>query len=117
MKGWGADGTWVAEYGNDEEYGCCIVREIDGKQLSFDACLLWELESLWAQGVKTVCHCCGHGDKHPEIGVNDPESERIMRNLGYQSADDLRGCCGDCASAWFLAKSELMCAKGAKFNV
>ncbi len=118
VSGFGADGTWIVDDADPEAYGCHIYRQINGKNECFDACLLWELESLWAQGIKTECHCCGHGNEAPGIGVAGDENIRRMRAMGYEEAP--KGCVSQCdcwVSVWFRAKSKLICERGAKYNV
>ena len=118
VRGFGADGTWIVDDADPEKYGCHIYREINGNNECFDACLLWELESLWAQGIKTECHCCGHGNEAPGIGVAGEENIRRMRAMGYEEAP--KGCVSQCdcwVSVWFRAKSKLICERGAKYNV
>lgn len=119
VRGFGADGTWIVDDADPEKYGCHIYREINGNNECFDACLLWELESLWAQGIKTECHCCGHGNEAPGIGVSDEESIRRMRAMGYEEAPLKPNCVScDCwVQAWFRPRSKLICEKGAEYNV
>lgn len=119
VKGWGACGTYVVADAGEKEYGCHIYREIDGKNECFDACLLWELENLWAQGIVTECHCCGHGKTAPGIGVTEEESINRMRAMGYEEAPLKPNCLkSDCwVQAWFRPRSKLICEKGAEYNV
>ena len=118
MEGFGADGTWVSGDDSANDYGCTVVRRIDGTNRWFDACLLWELERLWAQGIDTECCCCGHGRHEPKIGVSDDESAAKMRALGYVETEPLyEGCSKNCVPMWFRAKSQLTCEKGQPFNL
>ena len=49
-----------------------------------DECLAEEIESLWAQGIKTTGCCCGHGRVLGYIGVTDDCIDK-MYELGYQN--------------------------------
>lgn len=92
--------------------GCRVNHELpDGRQATFDACLLFELTKLWEMGIETVCHCCGHkGDRDYEayIAVNDEGSANCMRDLDYEEIAR-RECCEHCAIAFFKPKSKLIC--------
>ena len=119
MQAWGAADTWVQGDGSREDFGCYIIRKIDGRNERFDACLLWELEELWKHGIETECHCCGHGMSTPGIGVSDEESIRRMRAMGYEETPRKPDCaaCECWVRAWFRPKSQLYCKKGAEYNV
>lgn len=53
------------------------------KTVAVDECLADEIESLWAQGIKTCGCCCGHGKEIGFIQVRD-ECIPKMRELGYE---------------------------------
>lgn len=92
--------------------GCRVNHELPGGSTeTFDACLMFELTKLWEMGVETCCHCCGHKGERPYeayIAVDDEASAQMMRDLGYEETG-MRECCGDCALAFFKAKSKLKC--------
>ena len=96
---------------SDETIGCCIILPGHDSIQGFDACVAWELERLWEQGVETECCCCGHGKRTPYIGAADAESARKMREMGYEEIEPHYEQCRECCAAFFRAKSELVCKK------
>ena len=58
-----------------------MARE-DGRGISVDACLAYEVTMLWRMGIKTTGCCCGHNKLPPFIGVTD-EFIPAMKALGY----------------------------------
>lgn len=52
--------------------------------MGIDRCVLPELQRLWAQGIRTVCSCCGHGDaSRAYIRVDGRDAEKMLA-LGYE---------------------------------
>lgn len=52
------------------------------KWVAIDRCVLKEVQWLWANGVRTLESCCGHGQVDGYIAVY-PEYIRRMHELGY----------------------------------
>lgn len=49
-----------------------------------DRCIVPELKALWAQGIETICSCCGHGnDERSYIRVPAEEAGKMLA-LGYE---------------------------------
>ena len=108
--GFGAEGAvWLIPGATDAELGCHVNPSGYRHRDTFDACVLWELQRLWQQGVETACSCCGHGRREPVIGVNDEENRTKMLALGYRETTPLFPHCGDCVPYFFRAQSSQMC--------
>lgn len=52
--------------------------------VTVDRCILPEIRRLWAQGVRTLGCCCGHGRQPGMINVN-PEDMPAMIAMGYRA--------------------------------
>ncbi len=54
-----------------------------GKIVDVDQCISHIIKFLWANGVKTVTSCCGHGRTGPNVVVKGRASKIKMLGLGY----------------------------------
>ena len=70
----------------------------------FDRCVVPELKALWAQGIKTECSCCGHGDPEKAFIVADEADADKMAALGYERIPEPYPMCVGCGGAFFRAK-------------
>lgn len=52
-----------------------------------DACMVYELHTLWKNGVRTNGCCCGHGKYLASIVVDKTSIEKMV-NLGYENHPD-----------------------------
>lgn len=71
--------------------GCAAVTTPQGRLADIDACLVPEIVSLWAEGIRTLESCCGHGRISGYIAVPDEHIEQ-MRGLGYVDEEGHLGC-------------------------
>ena len=53
--------------------------------IGLDRCIALEIIELWAKGIQTTGHCCGHNLKNPFIGVIFKHIPK-MKALGYEVA-------------------------------
>ena len=60
----------------------CNCSEDFKLEVTVDACLSEEIESLWEHGIHTTGCCCGHGKALGYIGVIEEDIPK-MRELGY----------------------------------
>lgn len=58
------------------------LARTDGRGICVDACIAFEVSTLWRMGIKTTGCCCGHNRHKPYIGVTD-EFIPAMKALGY----------------------------------
>ena len=61
--------------------------------VTMDACISYEVHSLWKKGIRTTGCCCGHGRKLGFIEVVEEDIPK-MKELGYQNyiyPDDFGG--------------------------
>ena len=61
----------------------CNCSEDFKLEVTVDACLSEEIESLWEHGIHTTGCCCGHGKALGYIGVIEEDIPK-MKALGYQ---------------------------------
>jgi len=61
----------------------CNCSEEFKLEVTVDACLSEEIESLWEHGIHTTGCCCGHGKALGYIGVIEEDIPK-MKALGYQ---------------------------------
>jgi len=71
-----------------------------------DPCVRPELEALWAQGIETVCSCCGHGNQDAAFIVVDEAYRADMESQGYAQAPMKYEHCADCG-AFFRPKQRM----------
>lgn len=65
-----------------------------------DRCVAYELQTLMAAGVRTVCSCCGHGSPEQAYIVVDPQDAEKMADMGYEPCDMPHEHCGRCGVAY-----------------
>lgn len=56
-----------------------------------DRCILLEIESLWAFGIRTYGSCCGHNTSASMVNVHS-DDDRKMLSLGYTRSPHVEGC-------------------------
>lgn len=62
---------WAAEFRNHPENGIAV-----------DSCIADEIQRAWAQGVRTLGSCCGHGEEPPSVVLTeDPEQPALARSV------------------------------------
>lgn len=66
------------------------------EDVHIDRCILAELQDLWANGIKTLCSCCGHGAPFNAFITVDRSCKEQMDAMGYESPPDLLEVCGSC---------------------
>lgn len=71
--------------------GCVVITTPQGRLADIDACLVPEIASLWAGGIRTLESCCGHGRVAGYIAVPAEYIEQ-MRELGYVDDEGHQGC-------------------------
>ena len=60
-----------------------VLLPVQPRPITADACMASELLLLWALGVRTITHCCGHGEARGMI-VAPVQDACLLRALGYE---------------------------------
>lgn len=48
-----------------------VDKSKKNRTISADKCSVNVLKHLWANGIETLSHCCGHGERNPSIIIQD----------------------------------------------
>lgn len=103
----GADGALRHLCGREDE-SCRVVvplPEYGMVGITADKCIVDDLKAIWAEGVRTVCSCCGHGDEGAAfVCVVDEDADK-MRELGYREIPRRYDHCAGCG-VFFAPKGE-----------
>ncbi len=106
----------ICRRSNNQEYLCDIETP---HGYCCDTCIQAELHDLWAQGIKTVGSCCGHGGKYPAYiqvlnqGAHPMRYIEQMLALGYEQIPPDKYGNGQ---ACFVPKSKFIEFTGAKMD-
>jgi len=65
------------------DYRAARVADGLSDSICIDACMVAEIEALWAQGIRTTGCCCGHKKAPAYIGVFYDDIPR-MKAMGYE---------------------------------
>ena len=90
-----------------ESAACKVVTqdpEFAKVGIEVDRCVLKDLRTVWAQGIRTECSCCGHGNGQAFICVAKEDAGK-MRAMGYTEIPHRYAHCAECGV--FFAPKEV----------
>ena len=73
--------------------------------ISLDKCIADTVRAVWAAGVRTVCSCCGHGNKGAAFVCVVEDDADKMRDMGYREIPRRYDHCAGCG-VFFAPKGE-----------